>query len=328
MADRLQLALEAGAVALSEDARVVMLRAGGDAWVPEGAVVEQGFRPDFEALERRGIRVVPVVEGVFDVAVVCIVKAKAETRALIAQAMGLVPVGAPIIVDGAKGEGIDSILKLCRGIADVSAPFSKAHGKCFSFANPGVVPEGWAAAETVLPEGFVTRPGVFSADGIDPGSALLMGALPPLKGAVCDLGAGWGYLSAALLARGDAVSAVDLVEAEFAAVEAAKRNVTDARAVFHWADARGWAGRYDAVISNPPFHVGRVTTPELGQAFIQGAAQMLKPNGRFYMVANRHLPYEGVLAAAFGETVVLAETGAYKVISAARPTRAQDKRRR
>src|SRR5690606_11932924 len=63
--------------------------------------------------------------------------------------------------------------------------------------------------------GFVTEAGIFSADGIDPGSALLAEKLPAhLRGKVADLGAGWGFLTAAVLKRCQKVGRVDLFEAD------------------------------------------------------------------------------------------------------------------
>ena len=79
---------------------------------------------------------------------------------------------------------------------------------------------------------------------------------------------------------------------------------------------------YDAVIANPPFHQGRAAEPDLGAAFVAAAARILKPSGRLFLVANRQLPYEAVLAIAFREWEKLAEDGTYKVIRAERPRRA------
>ena len=76
---------------------------------------------------------------------------------------------------------------------------------------------------------------------------------------------------------------------------------------------KGIQGEYDAIISNPPFHTDRADRHELGQAFIKSAAAALRRGGVFLMVANRHLPYEETLKAAFKTVTVLAETGAYKV---------------
>ena len=78
----------------------------------------------------------------------------------------------------------------------------------------------------------------------------------------------------------------------------------------------------DAVIANPPFHQGRAAEPDLGAAFIAAAARILKPSGQLFLVANRQLPYEAVLAIAFREWEKLSEDGTYKVMHASRPRRA------
>ena len=94
---------------------------------------------------------------------------------------------------------------------------------------------------------------------------------------------------------------LDLVEAEADALACARLNVTDPRARFHWADATAWQpdSLLDAVVMNPPFHVGRDADPALGAAFIRAARRMLAPNGSLWLVANRHLPYDAALTEHF-----------------------------
>ena len=76
---------------------------------------------------------------------------------------------------------------------------------------------------------------------------------------------------------------------------------------------------YDVIVSNPPFHAhGREGRPDIGRAFIAAAAAALKPGGALWLVANRHLPYEDVLDARFGEVSEVASSGAFKVIHAVR----------
>ena len=85
----------------------------------------------------------------------------------------------------------------------------------------------------------------------------------------------------------------------------------------HWHDVnRGLPRRYDAIVSNPPFHQGRADQPGLGLAFIDTAARALNPGGRFWMVANRHLPYESTLAARFSRVQTLAIQDGFKVFEA------------
>ena len=73
----------------------------------------------------------------------------------------------------------------------------------------------------------------------------------------------------------------------------------------------------DFIVSNPPFHTqSRADRPDIGQRFIAVAAQALRPGGRLYVVANRHLPYEAALSEAFASVAVKADVGGYKIIEA------------
>lgn len=253
----------------------------------------------------------------FETAVVCLTRAKAEAQALVAKAMA--QTDGWVIVDGQKTDGVDSMLKAMRARAEVGGPISKAHGKIF-WVKPFAVFSDWARGPELHAGGFWTAPGVFSADGVDPASALLVQALPEVMvGTVADLGAGWGYLSAHILTRD--VEAVHLVEAHDMALQCARHNVTDPRAVFHWADATTWKPpqKVDAVVMNPPFHASRSADPELGRAFIANAARILKPHGALWMVANRHLPYEDALASHFAKVVDLDGDARFKLVRAEKP---------
>ena len=53
--------------------------------------------------------------------------------------------------------------------------------------------------------------------------------------------------------------------------------------------------------------------PALGQSVIEAAARALKPGGRFYMVANRGLPYEPLLKASFASFETLADNNKFRV---------------
>jgi 16S rRNA (guanine1207-N2)-methyltransferase len=141
---------------------------------------------------------------------------------------------------------------------------------------------------------------------------------------VADLGAGWGYIAGEILAEHEGIEHLDLIEADHAMLAAARVNVDDPRAAFHWADATRFEPEapYDAILCNPPFHVGRRADPALGRAFIAAAARMLAPGGKFIMVANRHLPYEAALKDAFGTGRLIGELEGYKLYEAAKPKQA------
>lgn len=321
---RLSLALQAPD-ALTPQGRIAVFRPLGGtdlSDLPQDRLhLIQGFRPDFDALAARGFDVAAEAQGAYAAAVVFLPRAKAEARAILAEACQRVGPGGPIWVDGAKHDGVDSVLKDLRQRLPVSPPIAKAHGKIFCFAADPAALVDWQGREFAPAPGFVTVAGVFSADAVDRGSALLAAALPDhLPARVADLGAGWGWLAAQILTR-KGVEELHLVEADHAALACARRNVTDPRARFHWADATRFdpEARLGAVVMNPPFHTTRAADPGLGAAFIRAAGAMLSLSGTLYMVANRHLPYEEALRAAFHEIEEIGGDGAFKVIRAAKP---------
>lgn len=318
-APRLELALDEGGLRLPDAGRIAVFgpRAGDDlSRLPKDrVVVVTGFAPDFDAFTAAGYECAAVAEGDFAAALVVLPRAKRLAQALVAKAVA-VSAGV-VIVDGTKTDGVDSILKAVRKRVSVAGPINKAHGKLFWFEG-GAFSDWAAGAPQVLDGGWRTAPGVFSADGVDPASELMAGLLPgTLAGRVADLGAGWGYLSARVLER-DGVKSIDLVEAERAALDCARLNVTDPRARFHWADATLWKPEalVDHVVTNPPFHQSRAADPGIGQGFIHAARAMLRPGGRLWLVANRHLPYEDTIRAAFGAVEDIGGDNRFKVLAA------------
>ncbi len=299
----------------------------------EAIAVVQPFRPAFDRIAAAGYSVTPDFAGIEiacpAVALVAVPRARERARAWIAEAVPRLAAGGWLVVDGDKTDGIDAMHRALRDRLDDYGSVTKAHGRLLwgrprhddTFSDWRGVP-GTA-------DGHVTAPGVFSAGHVDPGSRALCAAIAPkLEGHVVDLGAGWGYLSARLLAD-HAPGRIDLVEADHDALQAARVNVADPRARFHWADARFWRpdALVDAVVMNPPFHEGRRPDPDLGRAFIASAAAMLRPGGTLWMVANRHLPYEGDLDAAFARWQEVGGEGAYKLIVATRGRVARKGRR-
>ncbi len=324
-ASRLTTALAGALPPLPGNGRVAVFHppAGQDisALPCERVQIIHGIFPEHRAWAGRGYDTVVREQGRYAAAVVFLPRAGALARALVARAAAATG-GGPVIIDGQKTDGVDSLLKACRRAgATVEGVVSRAHGR--TFAISGGEFSAWSGPEETRIEGeFVTAPGVFSADGVDPGSALLAEALPPLSGRLCDLGAGWGWLAHRILGS-EQPDECHLVEIDHAALECARRNITDWRARFHWIDAESFAAReaggFDHVVTNPPFHLGRVADPGIGRGFIRAAARLLKRRGVLWLVANRHLPYERELDAAFREVSQLAGSASFKLFRARAP---------
>ena len=112
-----------------------------------------------------------------------------------------------------------------------------------------------------------------------------------------------------------------MVDASLAAVDAAQRKVeqsglTNVQVLPSDGIQAVRSQRFDLVVTNPPFHLGGVQTTATAERFIREAAQVLRPCGRFYLVANRFLKYEPTLRACFKTVEEVRGDKRYKVLQA------------
>jgi 16S rRNA (guanine1207-N2)-methyltransferase len=295
--------------------------------VPEGLSALDGLdavfvTPSAADHARLGLTARRVAPDAAPATLVVLPRSKSQARGLVAQALMLTP--AHVVIDGQKTDGIDSVIRDLRARPGIvmGEVMAKAHGKVVAISGDPDTLADWRlpVAPTPVAPGFVTRAGVFSADGPDPGSVLLGANLPPLVGEGADFGAGWGYLAAQVLAQPN-VTRLHLVEDDATALDCAALNVTDPRATLHWADVTTWRPPrlLNFVVMNPPFHQGRNADPALGRAFILAAVGAMAPSGRLVLVANRHLPYEETLTERFAEVTEIAGDTRYKCLLANRP---------
>ncbi|KRB03345.1 class I SAM-dependent methyltransferase [Lysobacter sp. Root690] len=301
-----------------------------------GLVCEQDYKPAIDALHRGGLDTVDLdsmpADRRYPLVLVLPPRQRDEARALYAQALARTAPGGRVVACLSNDEGARSGEDDLGRIAGKVGSLSKR--KCRVFwtapldgpADPALA-AAWAGGDRpreILGGRFLSRPGVFAWDRVDPASALLAEHLPAdLAGRAADLGAGYGYLSAELLARCPRITALDVYEAQARALQLARTNLqrvpTSVPMEFFWHDVTaGLDDRgYDVIVSNPPFHAqGREERPDIGRRFIAVAAQALNPGGRLWLVANRHLPYEVVLDERFGEVRTVAQQGGFKVVEA------------
>ena len=337
--DALHHAITTGQVDLPKDGRVLFLRARDGHWWGEhsraGWVCQQTFKPFARALERSGLEVrEPTDAENFALVMILPPRQRDEARALFARALRHASPGGVIVASMANDEGARSGEADFRRLLGSARVLSKHHCRVFwnevdADTVDQTLREAWQKLDqprAVAEGAFISRPGLFAWNRIDPASALLAAHLPDtLRGRAADLGAGYGYLACELLRRCAGISSIDLFEAEARALEPARINLAstleqlgrELPANVHWHDVSdGLPGRYDVIISNPPFHQGRADQPELGQSFIASAAKALDANGSLWLVANRHLPYENTLARHFSEVRTVTQQHGFKVFHA------------
>ena len=137
---------------------------------------------------------------------------------------------------------------------------------------------------------FTTAAGVFSGDGLDLGTGVLLRTHTPDAGArrILDLGCGYGVLTvaAASAAPGATVDAVDTNERALALtrLNAAAHGVGDRVRATLPEDADPEA-RYDEIWSNPPIRIGK----EALHALLLHWLARLAPGGVARLVVGRNL---------------------------------------
>lgn len=246
-------------------------------------------------------------------------KNKPEAQFQLMNILSLMPSGVDVFVVGENRSGVRSAEQM---LADY-APLNKVdsarrcglyHGRLEK--QPRFSLESWWAEYSIDDLTIKTLPGVFSRDGLDVGSQLLLSTLTPhTKGKVLDVGCGAGVLSAALASHSPKVR-LTLCDVSAPAVEASRATLAAnglEGEVFASNVFSEVKGRFDMIMSNPPFHDGMQTSLDAAQTLIRGAVRHLNSGGELRIVANAFLPYPKILDETFGFHDVIAQTGRFKV---------------
>ncbi len=244
--------------------------------------------------------------------------------------------GGCLYVIGAKDRGILTIAKRMQDLFGnlETLVISKGHRVVCSHKEPisldpqlqnVVVPTKGAKPGTSLSS---PTPGLlltsFAEGKLDEGTRLLIEALDVHATDVAlDIGCGAGYIGmniAEVASKGH----VTMVDASLVAVDAARNMVkqsglSNIQVLASNGTHAVKEQRFDLVVTNPPFHLGGVQTTETGERFIREAARVLRPRGRFYLVANRFLKYESTLQTCFHDFEEVGGNTRYKVLLATNP---------
>lgn len=144
---------------------------------------------------------------------------------------------------------------------------------------------------------FETAAGVFSADGLDLGTAVLLreSAPPETATRLLDLGCGYGVLAVALATAcpGAVVDAVDTNARalQLCADNAARHGVGD-RVRPRQPDRADPDARYDEIWSNPPIRIGKAALHDLLLTWLP----RLAPGGTARLVVARNLGADSLQA--------------------------------
>ncbi|EJR0222149.1 16S rRNA (guanine(1207)-N(2))-methyltransferase RsmC [Raoultella planticola] len=246
-------------------------------------------------------------------------KNKPEAQFQLMNLLSLLPVGIDVFVVGENRSGVRSAEQMLAEYVPLTKVDSARrcglyHGRLEK--QPTFDPQQYWGEYALENLTIKTLPGVFSRDGLDIGSQLLLSTLTPhTKGKVLDVGCGAGVLATVLASHSPKVR-LTLCDVSAPAVEASRATLAangiegDVFASNVFSEVNG---RFDMIISNPPFHDGLQTSQEAAQTLIRGAVRHLNSGGELRIVANAFLPYPDVLDEVFGFHEVIAQTGRFKV---------------
>lgn len=151
--------------------------------------------------------------------------------------------------------------------------------------------------------------GVFSSERIDIGTQFLLSNLEikSSEKTILDVATGNGIIAYAALQQNKEAN-LTLIDDFNLAIESSKLNLTKEKTQFICTDALDGVENnfYDLIVSNPPFHFEHENNIEVSLNLFNKIADSLKENGRFVMVANKHLNYKTHLLPLFVTVKVLA----------------------
>ena len=256
---------------------------------------------------------------VHDLVIIQFPKSKAELTFTLAMVAASLSKECLVLIVGENKSGIKSLEKLTtQQLANCAKVDSARHCLLFAAnmlpAQESFILESWLKSysfsinETVIE--VVALPGVFSHNRLDIGTQVLLENVPKkVTGDLLDFGCGAGVI-ASYYGKIFPNANLHLLDVSALALYSAQKtlnlnNLTGQ--VFPSNSLSDVKGKYDYVISNPPFHQGLKTNYLATETFLSKIKPYLKPKGHVIVVANSFLRYQPIMEKEIGRTQVLAK---------------------
>jgi 16S rRNA (guanine1207-N2)-methyltransferase len=273
--------------------------------------------------------------GEFDAIVIHQVPSRELMEHWIRQAPARLAEGGSVLVAGAIDQGIKVsghfLEELC-GEVSIEAMGSGCRvvsGKAPRIETAEPLPETLHEEEIEgVPLRWVTKPGVFSADTLDPASLLLLQTIVlPKKGRILDLGCGAGVLGLWCAKKMPGIQ-VTMTDTDTASVACAQRGIelnelTNAQVVHGHRTEAVTARRNDVIVTNPPVHTRGRPDNKLVDMFVRDAAKAVGRKGRLWLVTAPTVPVMTTMRELYTEVSVNSESGSFRVYDAIRRPRRQ-----
>ena len=143
---------------------------------------------------------------------------------------------------------------------------------------------------------FLTDNGVFSKDGLDFGSRLLLESIPleAVGAKVLDMGCGYGVFG--IIINKLTGSSVDMVDVNLRAIHLAKRNIKENECnsinVFESSCYVNVKDKYNTIITNPPIRAGKKIVYDI----LMNAKEYLLENGNLFLVIRKEQGAKSIIS--------------------------------
>lgn len=260
--------------------------------------------------------------------VVYLQKSREFVHYLLAMSRPLLSDNGCLLLVGENSSGIKSWQKRLAAYGKVEKVDSARHSSLYLLTPtnkplPFVIDDWKISFEEVVCNicvKIVTLPGVFNHGRLDAGTRLLLETMTTgFEGDILDFGCGSGVVGVWLAKRfpGVRLFLLDNDAMALAATrETCRMNEVEPAAVIASDGLKNVRRRFDAIVSNPPFHEGVKTQYETTERFLMKSKSLLKPAGRLRIVANNFLRYPPIIEMVFGHCQIVTRQGGWTVYEA------------
>ncbi len=263
-------------------------------------------------------------QGKADLIVYYWTKNKQEVQFQLMQLLANASEGQEMLIIGENRCGVRSVEKILSAFGDIAKIDSARRCGLYHFSlkkRPHFdLNTFWKTYQSPQLDNLIIHslPGVFSANELDVGTSLLLSTINThIKGDVLDLGCGAGAIGS-MIKKMNPKANITMTDIHAMALESSRKTLAE-----NQLEARVFAsdvfsdidGKFDLIISNPPFHDGIDTAYRAVKELITQTKWHLNAGGELRIVANAFLPYPDLLQQYFGKFDVLAQTTKFKVYS-------------
>ena len=246
-------------------------------------------------------------ENAFTDVMLFLPKAKTHFQMLLRMAAGMVGEHGRIHVVGENKGGIKSAAKLMQQYGSPQKIDSARHCSLVTVmveqAHGAFEPDAWVDV---------------SLYEVDDTLLLLQKHSTSMRGNVLDFACGAGVIASYLTLKYPHLTLfLSDVSAMALYCSALTLKENDLSATIFAADGlHGLSQKVQHIVTNPPFHTGIKTDYTITKRFISDAKKLLTSKGTLQMVANRFLPYPGLLSEEFSTFYTKAQTSQFSIYDA------------